>query len=85
MRKLQKPIFLYSLLLIISGCAMTHPGIRGTSNKKDSQLVVSVDENTTLSDDFYGFLNTLLRIFQRSGKGLKSPMWVFLILKITFR
>ena len=71
MRKLQKPIFLYSLLLIISGCAMTHPGIRGTSNKKDSQLVVSVDENTTLSDDFYGFFEYTFENLSEKWKRIK--------------
>lgn len=55
MMKYKGFIFFCFLVLIISGCAMTHPGIKGTSHKKDSQLIVSVDENTTLSDDFYGF------------------------------
>ncbi len=48
-------VFLCSVLLILSGCATTHPGLKGVTDKKDGQLVVSVAENTSLSDDFYGF------------------------------
>ena len=59
------------LLFVLSGCAMTHPGIIGMSDKKDNQLFVSVQENRDLSDDFYGFFEYTFENRSKEWKRIK--------------
>ena len=44
------------ILISLSACVTTHPGVMSNSSDKSSSLLVSVDEDSSISDKYYAFL-----------------------------